>query len=69
MCLHDSEIREYVLDVVVVNLVMDRIANRPRGFAFLRYTSEEESKKAIEGMHGKVSISSVSKSCVQTLCF
>ncbi|KAM7471042.1 hypothetical protein LguiA_009225 [Lonicera macranthoides] len=38
---------------VSVNLVMDRIANRPRGFAFLRYATEEESKKAIEGMHGK----------------
>ncbi|XP_057952084.1 organelle RRM domain-containing protein 6, chloroplastic-like isoform X1 [Malania oleifera] len=36
-----------------VNLVMDKIANRPRGFAFLRYETEEESKKAIEGMHGK----------------
>ncbi|KAG1355255.1 putative Organelle RRM domain-containing protein 6, chloroplastic [Cocos nucifera] len=32
---------------------MDRIANRPRGFAFLRYATEEESRKAIEGMHGK----------------
>ncbi|KAL8529713.1 hypothetical protein ACS0TY_006959 [Phlomoides rotata] len=40
-------------ELVEVNLVMDRIANRPRGFAFLSYTSEEESKKAIEGMHGK----------------
>lgn len=39
-----------------VNLVMDRIANRPRGFAFLRYATEDESKKAIEGMHGKVRI-------------
>ncbi|KAL5721759.1 Organelle RRM domain-containing protein 6 [Ranunculus cassubicifolius] len=39
--------------LVEVNLVMDRIANRPRGFAFLRYASEEESKKAIDGMHGK----------------
>lgn len=37
-----------------VNLVMDKIANRPRGFAFLRYATEEESHKAIEGMHGKV---------------
>uniref|UniRef100_A0A0D9W8M3 FYVE-type domain-containing protein n=1 Tax=Leersia perrieri TaxID=77586 RepID=A0A0D9W8M3_9ORYZ len=36
-----------------VNLVMDRVANRPRGFAFLSYASEEESKNAIEGMHGK----------------
>lgn len=32
---------------------MDKVANRPRGFAFLRYATEEESKKAIEGMHGK----------------
>ncbi|KAM5570284.1 organelle RRM domain-containing protein 6, chloroplastic-like [Rosa sericea] len=39
--------------LVEVNLVMDRIANRPRGFAFLRYETEEESQKAIEGMHGK----------------
>ncbi|CAI9773851.1 unnamed protein product [Fraxinus pennsylvanica] len=39
--------------LVEVNLVMDKIANRPRGFAFLRYATEEESKKAIEGMHGK----------------
>ncbi|KAF9625327.1 hypothetical protein IFM89_021697 [Coptis chinensis] len=39
--------------LVDVNLVMDRIANRPRGFAFVRYATEEESNKAIEGMHGK----------------
>ena len=39
---------------ISVNLVMDRLANRPRGFAFLRYETREESKKAIEGMHGKV---------------
>ncbi|CAK9312301.1 unnamed protein product [Citrullus colocynthis] len=32
---------------------MDKVANRPRGFAFLRYATEEESRKAIEGMHGK----------------
>ncbi|WVZ14682.1 hypothetical protein V8G54_012248 [Vigna mungo] len=39
--------------LVEVKLVMDRIANRPRGFAFLRYATEEESQKAMEGMHGK----------------
>lgn len=33
---------------------MDKIANRPKGFAFVRYATEEESQKAIEGMHGKV---------------
>ncbi|CAN6998585.1 unnamed protein product [Brassica oleracea var. botrytis] len=40
--------------LTLVNLVMDKVANRPRGFAFLRYETEEESMKAIEGMHGKV---------------
>ncbi|KAG0497707.1 hypothetical protein HPP92_002398 [Vanilla planifolia] len=40
-------------ELTEVNLVMNRIANRSRGFAFLRYNTEEESKKAIEGMHGK----------------
>ncbi|TKY44896.1 Glycine-rich RNA-binding protein 4 [Spatholobus suberectus] len=39
--------------LVEVKLVMDKLANRPRGFAFLRYATEEESQKAIEGMHGK----------------
>ncbi|XP_062158573.1 organelle RRM domain-containing protein 6, chloroplastic [Alnus glutinosa] len=39
--------------LVDVNLVMDKIANRPRGFAFIHYATEEESQKAIEGMHGK----------------
>ncbi|KAA8542906.1 hypothetical protein F0562_024058 [Nyssa sinensis] len=39
--------------LVEVNLVMDKIANRPRGFAFLQYVTQEESKRAIEGMHGK----------------
>ncbi|KAK1406533.1 hypothetical protein QVD17_41936 [Tagetes erecta] len=39
--------------LIEVNLVMDKIANRPRGFAFLRYATKDESEKAIEGMHGK----------------
>lgn len=36
-----------------VCLVMDRVAKRPRGFAFLSYTGEEEARGAMEGMHGK----------------
>ncbi|KAF8702596.1 hypothetical protein HU200_032982 [Digitaria exilis] len=38
--------------VTEVHLVMDRVAKRPRGFAFVSYTDEEEVKN-IEGMHGK----------------
>ncbi|KAB5531715.1 hypothetical protein DKX38_018385 [Salix brachista] len=41
--------------LVDVNLLMDKVAKRPRGFAFLRYKTEEEAQKAIEGMHGKIS--------------
>ncbi|XP_023643105.1 organelle RRM domain-containing protein 6, chloroplastic-like [Capsella rubella] len=41
--------------LVHMNLVMDKVANRPKGFAFLRYDTEEEAMKAIEGMHGKFS--------------
>ncbi|KAL3824950.1 hypothetical protein ACJIZ3_020979 [Penstemon smallii] len=40
-------------ELVQVNLVMDKIAKRPRGFAFITYATEGESKRAIEGMHGK----------------
>ncbi|KAG2574276.1 hypothetical protein PVAP13_7KG315900 [Panicum virgatum] len=36
-----------------VHLVMDKVAKRPRGFAFVSYAVEEEAKSAIEGMHGK----------------
>ncbi|KAI7745088.1 hypothetical protein M8C21_029044 [Ambrosia artemisiifolia] len=36
--------------LIEVNLVMDKIANRPRGFAFLRYATKEESEKAIEAL-------------------
>ncbi|XP_065880274.1 organelle RRM domain-containing protein 6, chloroplastic-like isoform X1 [Euphorbia lathyris] len=39
--------------LVEVNLVMDKLANRPRGFAFLRYSTQEESLKAVDEMHGK----------------
>ncbi|XP_010428279.1 PREDICTED: glycine-rich RNA-binding protein 2, mitochondrial-like [Camelina sativa] len=39
--------------LIHMNLVMDKVANRPKGFAFLRYDTEEEAMKAIEGMHGK----------------
>ncbi|CAA6663131.1 unnamed protein product [Spirodela intermedia] len=35
--------------LVDVNLVMDRIANRPRGFAFLQYATEEESRMPSKG--------------------
>ena len=39
--------------VTETNLMMDRMTNRPRGFAFVTMSSAEEAQKAIEGMNGK----------------
>ncbi|TVU16028.1 hypothetical protein EJB05_39575 [Eragrostis curvula] len=40
-------------ELTEVHIVMDKLAKRPRGFAFLSYADEEEAKAAMEGMHGK----------------
>ena len=39
--------------VTETNLMMDRMTNRPRGFAFVTMASPEEAQKAIDGMNGK----------------
>jgi len=39
--------------VTEVNLMMDRTTNRPRGFAFVTMSSEQEAEKAIQGMNGE----------------
>ena len=39
--------------VTETNLMMDRMTNRPRCFAFVTMSSAEEAQKAIEGMNGK----------------
>jgi RNA recognition motif-containing protein len=38
--------------VTEANLVMDRTTNRPRGFAFVTMSSDEEAQKAIAAMNG-----------------
>ncbi len=38
--------------VVEVNLMMDRVSGRPRGFGFVTMGSPEEAQKAIEAMNG-----------------
>src|ERR1700749_1625899 len=35
------------------NLMMDRMTNRPRGFAFVTMSTPEEAQRAIEAMNGK----------------
>ena len=39
--------------VVEANLMMDRVSNRPRGFAFITMSSPEEAQKAIDALNGK----------------
>jgi RNA recognition motif-containing protein len=39
--------------VVEANLVTDRTTGRPRGFAFVTMSSDEEAQKAVTAMNGK----------------
>jgi cold-inducible RNA-binding protein len=39
--------------VTEANLMMDRMTNRPRGFAFITMSTDEEAQKAIAALNGK----------------
>ncbi len=39
--------------VTEANLMMDRMTNRPRGFAFVTMSTPDEAQKAITGLHGR----------------
>ena len=39
--------------VVEVNLMMDRVSGRPRGFGFVTMSTPDEAQKAIDALHGK----------------
>ncbi|XP_078157296.1 small RNA-binding protein 11, chloroplastic-like [Carex rostrata] len=40
--------------VIEAKLVMDQATNKPKGFGFVKFASEEEAQKAIAEMNGKV---------------
>ena len=39
--------------VTEANLMMDRMTNRPRGFAFVTMSTAEEAQQAIAGLNGR----------------
>jgi len=39
--------------VTEANLIMDRMSNRPRGFAFITMSAAQEAQNAIAGLNGK----------------
>jgi RNA recognition motif-containing protein len=39
--------------VTEANLIMDRMTNRSRGFAFVTMSTDEEAQKAIQALNGK----------------
>jgi RNA recognition motif-containing protein len=39
--------------VTSVNLMMDKISGKSRGFAFVEFTTPEEAQKAVEQFHNK----------------
>lgn len=52
----DGELRELLAEVgevVDVHLPTDRETGRPRGFAFVRFATEEQAAQAVETMNGR----------------
>ena len=52
----DGELRDLMSeagDVVEVHMPTDRETGRPRGFAFVRFATEEQAAKAVETMNGR----------------
>lgn len=52
----ENELQDYFAQagaVKSVNLMMDKITGKSRGFAFIEYNTPEEAQKAIEQFHNK----------------
>jgi RNA recognition motif-containing protein len=52
----ESDLQEYFAAggvVTSVNLMLDKMTGKSRGFAFVEYATAEEASKAVEQFHGK----------------
>jgi cold-inducible RNA-binding protein len=52
----ENDLQDYFAQagaVTSVNLMMDRVTGKSRGFAFVEYATPEEAQKAIEQFHNK----------------
>ena len=52
----ENDLQDYFAQegvVTSVNLMMDKITGKSRGFAFVEFATAEEAAKAVEQFHGK----------------
>jgi len=52
----ENDLQEYFSQagvVTSVNLMLDKVTGKSRGFAFVEYASAEEANKAVEQLHNK----------------
>jgi cold-inducible RNA-binding protein len=52
----ENELQDYFAQagvVTLVNLMMDKVTGKSRGFAFIEFATPEEASKAVEQFHGK----------------
>ena len=52
----ENELQDYFAQagaVTSVNLMMDKVTGKSRGFAFVEFATPEEAQKAVEAMNGK----------------
>jgi RNA recognition motif-containing protein len=52
----DNDLQEYFSQagaVTSVNVMIDKVTGRSRGFAFVEFATPEEANKAVEQFHGK----------------
>jgi cold-inducible RNA-binding protein len=52
----ENDLQDYFAqagDVTSVNLMLDKVTGKSRGFAFVEYATPEEANKAVEQFHNK----------------